>query len=206
MELIKISPTKLKIMLTPEDMREYEIDCESVDYARTETRRAFWSILDEAKHRTGFDAASERVYIQLYPSREGGCEMYVTKVGLIAAPDGSTGPGMLRVAPERRLAYSFDGLDTLLRACRQLRDSADAQNSAAFFDADGKCYLCFTGVRGFCIPDSFGVLGVSAVEYLPYAFLPIICPVMAIICAITGLGVYDVDGNMLKGKTGRKVE
>lgn len=160
MELILINEKKLKIMLTPEDMREYEIDCDSVDYARTETRRAFWSILDEAKHRTGFDAASERVYIQLYPSREGGCEMYVTKVGLIAAPGGeSAGQGMLRVAPERRLAYSFDGLETLLRACRQLRGITEAQNSAAFIDADGKCYLCFSGVRGFCIPDSFGVLG-----------------------------------------------
>jgi NhaC family Na+:H+ antiporter len=53
---------------------------------------------------------------------------------------------------------------------------------------------------------SFGVLGVSAVEYLPYAFLPIICPIMAVICAVTGLGVYDIDGNMLKGKTGKKVE
>jgi len=53
---------------------------------------------------------------------------------------------------------------------------------------------------------SLGVLGVSAVEYLPYAFLPIICPIMAIICAVTGLGVYDVDGNMLRGKTGKKVE
>ena len=43
MELILINEKKLKIMLTPEDMREYEIDCDSVDYARTETRRAFWT-------------------------------------------------------------------------------------------------------------------------------------------------------------------
>ena len=61
MELILINEKKLKIMLSPEDMREYEIDPDSVDYDKTETRRAFWSILDEAKHRTGFDAASERV-------------------------------------------------------------------------------------------------------------------------------------------------
>lgn len=81
MELIMISESKLKIMLTSEDMRAYSIDCSMLDYENTETRRAFWSILDEAKHRTGFDAASEKVFVQVYPSKEGGCEMYITKLG-----------------------------------------------------------------------------------------------------------------------------
>ena len=55
-----------------------------LDYENTETRRAFWSILDEAKHRTGFDAASEKVFVQVYPSKSGGCEMYVTKLGMFS--------------------------------------------------------------------------------------------------------------------------
>ena len=158
MELILINEIKLKIMLSPEDMMEYEIDCESVDYGKTETRRAFWSILDEAKHRTGFDAASERVYIQLYPSKEGGCEMYVTKVGLISPPGGEQAQGMLRVAQERRLAYSFPNMDALLRACSCLRGMEQAQNSAAFIDGGGRCYLYFFALRGFGIPDSLGVV------------------------------------------------
>ena len=71
MELILISDSKLKIMLTRDDMQQYALNCDTIDYDNTETRRAFWSILDEAKHRTGFDAAAERVFIQLYPSKEG---------------------------------------------------------------------------------------------------------------------------------------
>ena len=50
-----------------------------------------------------------------------------------------------------------------------------------------------------------GVIGVSCLEYLPYAFLPVLCPLMAVVCAVTGLGVYDLDGKMLKGQTGKKV-
>ena len=84
MELIVISNSKLKIMLTSEDMREYSLDCNTLDYENTETRRAFWSILDEAKQRTGFDAASEKVFVQVYPSKKGGCEMYVTKLGMFS--------------------------------------------------------------------------------------------------------------------------
>ena len=53
---------------------------------------------------------------------------------------------------------------------------------------------------------SLGVLGVSAVEYLPYAFLPILCPLFAVVCAITGIGVFDVKGNSLRGKATKRVE
>ena len=80
MELILINENKLKITLSRRDMKQYDLDCDTIDYDKTETRKAFWSILDEAKHKTGFDAAKQRVFIQLYPSKEGGCEMYVTKL------------------------------------------------------------------------------------------------------------------------------
>ena len=83
MELLLISDSKLKVMLSEEDMRRYDLNAETVNYENTETRRAFWKILDEAKERTGFDAASDKVLIQLYPSRDGGCELFVTKLGLI---------------------------------------------------------------------------------------------------------------------------
>jgi len=53
---------------------------------------------------------------------------------------------------------------------------------------------------------TYGVLEVSALSYLPYAFLPILCPLCAIVLAITGIGVYDTDNKSLKGKTLKKIE
>ena len=50
---------------------------------------------------------------------------------------------------------------------------------------------------------SSGVLGVSTLQYLPYAFLPLLCPVFAILCAVTGIGVLDREGKSLRGKTTR---
>ena len=52
---------------------------------------------------------------------------------------------------------------------------------------------------------SSGVLGVSAVEYLPFAFLPLLCPLFAVVCAITGIGVFDVNGKSLRGKAMKRV-
>lgn len=85
MELILISDSKLKITLTSDDMAQYELDCDTMDYDNTDTRRAFREIFDHVKSISGFDTAGDRLFIQLYPSREGGCEMYITKLGLICA-------------------------------------------------------------------------------------------------------------------------
>lgn len=152
MELIMINDSKLKIMLTEEDMQRFALDCSSVNYDNTETRRAFWSILDEAKHQTGFDAASDRVFIQLYPSKEGGCEMYVTKVGLLCASarrqalKSSVLIGSGNTAP-KPLVFAFDSLGTMISACRLTRTRESSWQSTAWMDEMGICYL-------FAFPES----------------------------------------------------
>lgn len=52
---------------------------------------------------------------------------------------------------------------------------------------------------------SSGVLGVPTLSYLPYAFLPLLCPVFAVICAVTGIGVFDSEGKSMRGKSTKKV-
>ena len=53
---------------------------------------------------------------------------------------------------------------------------------------------------------SSGVLGISAVEYLPFAFLPLLYPLFAAVCAITGIGVFDINDKSLRGKATKRVE
>ena len=43
-------------------------------------------------------------------------------------------------------------------------------------------------------------LEVSTTAYLPYAFLPMLCPIFAIIYAATGFAVFKTDGSPVKGK------
>lgn len=80
MELIRISESKLKVMLTSEDMRQYELNAADLDCEDSETRQAFRCILEKAKNQTGFDTHNYRIFIQAYPCRGGGCELYVTKL------------------------------------------------------------------------------------------------------------------------------
>ena len=175
MELIVISESKLKIMLTSEDLMEYSLDCNSLDYENTETRRAFWSILDEAKHRTGFDAASEKVFVQVYPSKKGGCEMYVTKLGVFSSnrrseediygenirikEDGKGASMKKCVQNDRGLlseqitheqnfgaAYRFHKIEDMLSACRGLSSRAFSGKSSAYKCAENY-YLLLKNIK-----------------------------------------------------------
>ncbi len=81
MELIVISESKLKIMLTAPDMARYRLEPNRMDCADARTRAAFRHIFDDARAEIGFDTEGERLFVQLYASREGGCEIFVTKLG-----------------------------------------------------------------------------------------------------------------------------
>lgn len=78
MELILISNTKLKIMLNESDMKKYHIGSES-DCAQSSTRRAIRTLLECAKDQIGFNTDGEEIFVQLYTSKKGGCELFVTK-------------------------------------------------------------------------------------------------------------------------------
>ncbi len=81
MELIVISDSKLKIMLTAPDMIRYDLEGSCKDCTDDKTRAAFRHIFDDARREIGFDTEGERLFVQMYASREGGCEIFVTKLG-----------------------------------------------------------------------------------------------------------------------------
>ena len=145
MELIVINENKLKITLSPCDMKEYALDCSTIDYDNTETRKAFWNILDDVKHKTGFDAARQKIFIQLYPSKEVGCEMYVTKLGCSERSEEKPDGELHRLHPlhRRRAAYSFNSIDKLISVCRRLSEIGFSEKSSAWHSISnsGKYFL-----------------------------------------------------------------
>lgn len=132
MELIRISERKLKVMLSPDDMVHYAISCESMDYENTETRRAFWDILDIAKHQTGFDAARDKIYVQVYPSRSGGCELYVTMLPEEAKQRADNA----EITKRQFSIYQFDAFATLVTVCAILVAQGYVDESDAYRVAD----------------------------------------------------------------------
>ena len=155
MEWIRISQNKLKIMLTAEDARHYELNCEQADYTDTLTRTAFREILTDVKREADFDASEDKVYIQMYPSKEGGCELFVTKIGLLlndqrtGTPQagGKATPRAPRAKRESAQAFRFSGFSLLTAACRRILPFS-VRKSEAFRDERGTWWLFLSGCEG----------------------------------------------------------
>ena len=114
-----------------------EID--KIDYDNTETRKAVWSILDYAKHETGFDAATGRICIQVYPEKNGGCEIYITKLQKNELPSAGnmnyTNEKTAAVVPKVVCAvYQFEDSENLMRVCKFLARRGYSAKSGAFVE------------------------------------------------------------------------
>ena len=159
MEWIRISANKLKIMLSAEDARRYALNCENADYADLMTREAFREILTDVRQETGFDATEDKVYIQMYPSKEGGCELFVTKLGLLLTQEDHEAPSeeksqicgtaKIKKTPQtvrkKSTCILFSSLDHLLALCRRLSTSYTGE-SEVWLDEGGAWWLILTEV------------------------------------------------------------
>ena len=172
MELIRISNHKLKIMLTPTDMRNFELNAATFGEDRAQMHRAFRLLLAEIRRQTDFEADDNSISVQYFPSREGGCEMFISQ---LSAPEVSPNdePSEINEKPSRKkmhsesfsreCAYRFANLCTLLAVCNRLSALGYDGESYAFRDDVGQYYL-FLSVRSespFSIPDELSFL----VEY-----------------------------------------
>ena len=146
MELILISESKLKIMLTAGDMEDYCISNEYMSYENKDTRKMFGKILEKAKEKTGFDSDTGRLFIQVYPSKIGGCDVYVTNCESGEEPVKRTEKKQNQPKKKKEYCiYSFEKLDDVIGLCSILDNAGYRFESALFCDtereADGKYYL-----------------------------------------------------------------
>lgn len=162
MELLRIGESKLKVTLSSEDMERYSLDSDNMDYDNTETRSAVWQILDEAKHKTGFDAGGEKIFVQVYPARGGGCEMYVTKL------DAEQSEGAPVTLTRGAMSiYRFSTLNLLIDVCRRLLLTGYRDESAAYSQEGGyylvireklhNSILAANAISEYSFPEEYGV-------------------------------------------------
>jgi negative regulator of genetic competence, sporulation and motility len=143
MDVLKITDSKLKIMLSADDMKKYRLSQATVDYNDPKTRKSFFEILNHVKQSHGFNVERDKVLIQFYPSKDGGSELFVTKLGTIAASSEralSKSSGVAMLDPRSSL-YSFESLDDLIRTAKILKAADIHKSSDVYLGDDGEFYL-----------------------------------------------------------------
>lgn len=155
MEFLLIGDSKIKIVLSREEAERYGLDKSSTDVADPAARRALWKILECAKERAGFDPAGDKVLIQLYPLKDGRCELFVTKLGILSESSARLVAKSDRVSmlSKKRLFYSFEDIDYLISAARVIK--------ALSGDLIPKADVYTDGVRFYLAIDEYGKGGES---------------------------------------------
>ena len=136
MDYIRINEGKLKITLDAKDLEDWDIRIDELDYANPCARAIFEEFLAYARLHLGFDSSGHKVLIHLHPSREGGCEIFISRIDQEEVNERETSP---------TYAYCFKCLDDLLGACHRLNDTAFRGESSAWFDGDGRWFLTLSG-------------------------------------------------------------
>ena len=148
MELIMINSEKMKIMLTREDMTKYDIKMYSLGHTGNAVRKAFSRVLEDIKSETGFDTVTEKSILQVYPSRDGGCEIYVTRLLVkgdeaVPAEEVKSSREGARISVKKWLEvviFVFENITDTIDACRLLVSLGYAYGSR-LYEHKGQYYL-----------------------------------------------------------------
>lgn len=167
MELIVINENKLKIIMNAHEMRAYGLDENEFHLCISDTRRILSKILHNSPVKTGFESTSpeEKILLQLYPERRGGCELYVTRLSLeseyglqedalMETEDNRLLPVQKVHIKEKKplLCYSFGELSDLIHSCRALALTPCEKESSAHLGDDGKYYLILSHGEKSAVP------------------------------------------------------
>lgn len=180
MELIVINENKLKITLSAFDMQKYGLDENEFHLSISNTRNILSKILHNSPIKTGFEEeiSNERLLLQLYPEKNGGCELYITRLSLdsnsfwedeeMSSNDNNLLPQPTNISDESKkhtLCYSFSRLEDAINACKTLKSSSITPNASFFAGEDKTFYLFFedknelTNKKAMCfILSEFGSL------------------------------------------------
>ena len=166
MELIVIDESRIKLSLTSADISAY-----GVSSAECVTPALLRGIISDVRQKFGCGSLDGRIYIQMYPSKGGGCELFVTKLGerkksvTMKAGNESILAEYRKYVFRGRVIYSFDEMAGLLRTCRDLESSGYDERSSAYYDETRHIYYLILECETHSAGENLGSLCRSASYY-----------------------------------------
>ena len=131
MEIIRINNDKIKVSLSKDDMEFLEIDCDMLDGLDKKGRDAFNRIMDDAKLKYGFEVSGKRIFVQLFPSKDGGCEMFISRL----YDKKRSKPSLAK-----SICYKFTSIDHLISFCYAVKHRDYSGSSRFYKNEQNKIY------------------------------------------------------------------
>ena len=142
MEYILINESKLKIICEEHELELYGVSADSLEYGDASSRKFLDDLLKEAKSKLKFESAKHRILIQLYPCKDGGCEIFISKLDLAKKEENIKKTPNAKSKETIKKLFFFEKLDFLLEACKRI-SFLQHSNSSAFYLEERGYYLYF---------------------------------------------------------------
>ena len=172
MEYILINESKLKIICEEKDLELYGVSTDSLEYGDASSRSFLDSLLEEAKSKFGFESAKYRILIQIFPSKDGGCEIFISKLGLLKkssdeqnAIGAQENKSAKKAKETSKKLYFFEKLNFLLEACKRISFLQYSKSSSAFFLDGCGYYLYFEVNEDNCL-EEYGITSLDEYSFL----------------------------------------
>ena len=165
MELIRISLDKIKISLSKAELDAYDLTVDSIDYGQGKTKEAFRELFVEARERTGFEADGEKVFVQIFRAKNGGCEIFISKIEKEKKSE-------KRISAE---LFCFEELETLISACKTLIDIGFCKKSDVYSENE-RLYLVLYSpceIESACVSEYAEKSALPTKEYINEHFVTV---------------------------------
>lgn len=158
MELILINENKLKIILSSDEMERFDLDENEFHLCISNSRQILERILIEhGRHDLLNFTKGAKLLLQLYPDKNGGCELYVTRLYIENSleeneekDDFEKNPQSLALLPERTsksndeigsVCYSFLNIADVISASRAILCYDEFFESTLYVTEEKKPFL-----------------------------------------------------------------
>ena len=152
MQLIVINESIFKMIFTEQDMEEYGLDEDEFHLSAINTRRIISEIIKKSPQKRELEdiGSDEKLLIQYYPEKKGGCELFVTRIPLEKdfyevsdMTDGARDKKLLGLETAKKctLTYSFSELAWAIAAARELKARKFEGKSTLYHIEHKKYYL-----------------------------------------------------------------
>lgn len=116
MQIDTLAGGTVRITLGQSDMYSYNISYEDITGHSRQTRLALSKLIASIREREGLRLAGDRLLVEVFPSKEGGCLLYLSCLGRADNSDDKKG-----VSKSRYIIAEGDSLNDIISLCHVLK-------------------------------------------------------------------------------------
>ena len=136
MEILRIGKYAIKISLSNKEAKDYKL-IDSDKCKDNEIKEAFSKLLDNAKTYTDFTYLGRKIFTEIYPSKDGGCEVFISTVNI----ENKQNQFQNKQRGLHTAIYEFKNLKRILKACFRLNEIQFKGKSSVYYDLDTEHYF-----------------------------------------------------------------